>query len=77
MAELKTEEKNYAEQRESGIAAMLIGGLFWGFAFLVMFFQPAAARLGKLTMVEIAAALAIIGLVIFLIGMRIRAKAIE
>jgi len=49
--------------------------LFWAFAFLVMFFQPAAARLGKLTMVEIAGALVIVGLVIFLVGMRIRSKA--
>ncbi len=77
MAELKVVEKNYAEERESGIAAMLIGGLFWAFAFLVMFFQPAAARLGKLTMVEIAGALVIVGLVIFLYGMRKRAKAMQ
>ncbi len=76
MAEQKS-EVNYAERRESGIAAMLIGGLFWAFAFLVMFFQPAAARLGKLTMVEIAGALVIVGTVIFLVGMRMRAKAME
>ena len=77
MAELKVEEKNYAEQRESGIAAMLIGGLFWAFAFLVMFFQPAAARLGKLTMIEIAVALAVIGLISFLAGARMRSKAMR
>lgn len=67
--------KDSEEQRESGIAAMLIGGLFWAFAFLVMFFHPAAARLGKLTMIEVAGALAIVGLVIFLVGMRIRSNA--
>ncbi len=77
MAEPKQEEKNYAEQRESGVAAMLIGGLCWAFAFLVMFFQPAAAKLGKLTMIEVASGLVILGLVIFLVGMRIRAKAIK
>ncbi len=75
MAEQK--QVNYAERRESGIAAMLIGGLFWAFAFLVMFFQPAAARLGRLTMVEIAGALVVLGAVIFLFGRRMRAKAIE
>jgi len=74
MAESKA-VKDYEEQRESGITAMLIGGIFWAFAFLVMFFQPAAARLGKLTMIEVAGTLAAIGLVIFLFGMRIRLKA--
>ena len=77
MAEPKVEEKNYAEQRESGVAAMLIGGLFWAFAFLVMFFHPAALRLGKMTMLEIAGVMVIIGGIIFWVGMRIRAKAIE
>ncbi len=76
MAE-QMQEKNYAEERESGVAAMLVGGLFWAFAFLVMFFQPAAARLGKLTMLEIAGVLVIIGVVIFFIGMRIRTKAMQ
>ncbi len=71
------EEKNYAERRETGIAVMLIGGLCWAFAFLVMFFHPAAVRLGRMTMLEIAVALAVVGLVVFLIGKRIRAKAIE
>lgn len=74
MAELKA-AKDYEEQRETGVTAMLIGGLFWAFAFLVMFFQPAAARLGKLTMIEIAGTLAAVGLVIFLLGIRIRSKA--
>jgi hypothetical protein len=77
MAEPKVEGKNYAEQRESGVAAMLIGGLFWAFAFLVMFFHPAAVRLGKMTMLEIAGVMVIIGAIIFWVGMRIRAKAIE
>lgn len=77
MAESKSEEKNYAEQRESGIAAMLVGGLFWAFAFLVMFFQPAAARLGKLTLIEIAGVLVIIGAVIFFVGLRIKKKAMQ
>ena len=75
MPEPKLQVRDYEEQRESGTTAMLIGGLFWAFAFLVMFFQPAAARLGKLTMIEIAGALVICGLVIFLVGMRIRSKA--
>ena len=77
MAELKAEEKDYAEQRESGVAAMLIGGLFWAFAFLVMFFHPAAVRLGKMTMLEIAGVLAVLGAIIFFLGVRIRAKAIQ
>ncbi len=75
MAEPKPEVRDYEEQRESGGAAMLIGGLCWAFAFLVMFFHPAAVRLGRMTMVEIAGGLVVVGLVVFLYGMRIRSKA--
>jgi hypothetical protein len=77
MADTKLEEKNYAEQRETGVATMLIGGLCWAFAFLVMFFQPAAARLGKLTLIEIAGALVVVGTIVFFVGLRIKRRAME
>jgi len=75
MTESKPEVRDHEEQRESGGAAMLIGGLCWAFAFLVMFFHPAAWRIGRLTMIEIAGALVVIGLVVFFYGMRMRARA--
>ncbi len=71
------EEKNYAERRETGIAVMLVGGLCWAFAFLVMFFHPAAVRLGRFTMLEIAGTLVIIGCLVFFTGLRMKRKAME
>lgn len=75
MPELKKVE-DYEGQRELGTVWMLIGGLFWIFGFLVMFFNPAALKLGKMTMVEIASVMAVIGLVAFFYGRYVRAKAV-
>jgi hypothetical protein len=63
------------ERRETGTSLMLIGFICLAFAFLVMFFNPAAIRLGKLTMVEVAIGLVIVGFVLEIIGYRIRVKA--
>lgn len=60
---------DYEDRRDATITFLLIGVLCWIFAFLVMFFNPSAMRLGRLTMVEIAAALAIAGLVLNIVGM--------
>jgi len=44
------------------------------FAFLVMFFQPAAVRLGESRFQIITGALVLLGLVLNVIGARVRAK---
>ncbi len=65
------------EKRETGTAWMVIGGLCWMVAFIAMFFHPAAWKLGRLTFVEYAGALAVIGVIVFVIGWRVRRKASE
>ncbi len=77
MAELqkKLQEKDVEEERESGMAWMIVGGMFWAFAFLVMFFHPAAYKLGQLRIAEIASVLCVLGLISFFAGLRIRMKA--
>jgi hypothetical protein len=66
---------DYEDRRDASITYLLIGTLCLIFAFLVMFFNPSAMKLGRFTMVEIAAVLAAIGLVLNVVGMiRLRAK---
>ncbi len=75
MAEPKTQVKDYEEQREAGTSWVLIGIMCWLFAALVMFFHPAAWKLGKASFAEAAAGLAVVGLALFINGLRIRSKA--
>ena len=62
------------EKREIGSALMVIGWVMVLFAFLVMFFQPAAVKLGESRFQIIAGTLVLIGLVLNVIGVRVRAK---
>jgi uncharacterized membrane protein len=62
------------EKRETGAALMVIGWVLVLFAFLVMFFQPAAVKLGESRFQIIAGVLVLIGLVLNIIGARVRAK---
>ncbi len=62
------------EKRETGTALMIIGWVLVLFAFLVMFYQPAAVRLGESRFQIIAGALILIGLVLNVIGARVRAQ---
>jgi NADH:ubiquinone oxidoreductase subunit 6 (subunit J) len=62
------------EKREIGSALMVIGWVMVLFAFLVMFYQPAAMKLGESRFQVIAAVLVIIGLVLNVIGARVRAQ---
>lgn len=62
------------ERREAGTSYMLIGFICLLFAFLVMFFNPAALRQGKLTLLEVAVALVVLGSVLEVVGYRIRTK---
>jgi hypothetical protein len=63
------------EQQETGAAWMVIGGICWLVAFIAMFFHPAAWKLGRLTIAEYAAVLAIVGVVVFVLGWRMKRKA--
>ena len=65
------------EKQETGAAWMVIGSLCWLVAFIAMFFHPAAWKLGRLTIAEYAGALAIIGLIVFIVGWRVKRKVSE
>ncbi len=75
MAEPKMQLKDPEEQREAGTSWVLIGIMCWLFAALVMFFHPAAWKLGKASFAEIALGLVLAGLFLFINGLRIRSKA--
>ena len=62
------------EKREVGAAIMVIGWVMVLFAFLVMFYQPAAMKLGETRFQVIAGVLVLLGLVLNVIGARVRAQ---
>jgi len=62
------------EKREIGSALMVIGWVLVLFAFLVMFFQPAAVKLGESRFQIIAAVLVLAGLVLNIVGARVRTR---
>ena len=61
------------EGRENGTALMIMGWICVLFAFLVMFFKPAALKLGQLRIEVIAGVLVLVGLTLSVVGSRIRA----
>jgi uncharacterized protein YhhL (DUF1145 family) len=63
------------QKRETATSLRIIGWICWGFALLVLFFNPAATRLGRLEMVYTAVALAVAGLLLNIIGSRLRSRA--
>jgi len=62
------------ERRENGSAIMIIGWVMILFAFLVMFFHPAASKLGGNHFAIIAGCVAFIGLVLSISGARVRRR---
>ena len=62
------------DKRESGSALIVIGWVLVLFAFLVMFFHPAAMKLGQIRFEVTAGVLLVLGLVLNIIGMRVRAR---
>lgn len=60
------------EKRENGSAMLAIGWVIMLFAFLVMFFHPAALRLGQTRFAVIAGCLGGAGLLMAILGTRIR-----
>ena len=62
------------EKRENGSAIMVIGWLMMLFAFLVMFFHPAARKLGETRFAWIAGCLGVAGLMLNLLGVIFRRR---
>ena len=62
------------EKRENGSAMMAIGWVMILFAFLVMFFHPAAFKLGQTRFAWIAGTLALCGLLLSITGTAIRRR---
>ena len=62
------------DKRENGSAMMVIGWVMIVFAFLVMFFHPAALRLGQTRFAWIAGIMAVSGLLLSLRGTYIRRR---
>ena len=60
------------ERRESGRAVMVVGWVLVLFALLVMFFEPAALRIGQVRFGVIAAVMLIVGLLLNIYGYRLR-----
>ena len=63
------------QKRETATSLIIIGWICWGFALLVIFFSPAALRLGRLGMVYTAIVLAVAGLLLNIVGYRLRSRA--
>lgn len=61
------------ESRENGTALMIVGWIFVLFALVVMFFNPAALKLGQIRIEVIAGVLVGVGLILNIVGSRIRA----
>jgi hypothetical protein len=61
------------EGRENGSALMVMGWICALFAFVVMFFNPAALKRGQFGIEWIAGALLVVGAMMYLVGWRIRA----
>jgi hypothetical protein len=62
------------EKRENGSAMMAIGWVMILFASLVMFFHPAAQKLGETRFAWIAGCLAFFGLLLSLYGVSVRRR---
>lgn len=61
------------EGRENGSALMVVGWICVLFALIVMFFNPAALKLGQTRVEVIACVLVVAGLLLNAVGARIRA----
>ncbi len=62
------------EKREIGSALIIVGWVLVLFALLVMFFQPAAVKLGETRFQIIAGLLIAAGLTLSIVGSRIRSR---
>ena len=58
------------QKQETATSLVIIGWICWGFALLVTFFHPAAAKLGRRGVIYTAVILAVVGLALNIIGRR-------
>jgi len=63
------------EKRERGRACMVVGWVLVLFALLVVFFEPAALRIGQTRFGVIAAVMVVVGLLLNIYGYRLRRSA--
>jgi hypothetical protein len=64
----------HLEADESGRAYMVIGWVVVLFALLVMFFEPAAVKIGQTRFGIIAGAMVLVGLMLNIYGYRLRRR---
>ena len=62
------------ETRESGRAYMVVGWILVLFALLVVFFEPAAIKLGQTRFGIIAVAMVVVGVLLNIYGYRLRRR---
>jgi NADH:ubiquinone oxidoreductase subunit 3 (subunit A) len=62
------------ESRENGRALMVIGWILVLFALLVVFFEPAAIKLGQSRFGIIAGAMVVVGLLLNIYGYQLRRR---
>lgn len=62
------------QKRETATSLIIIGWICWFFGLLVMFFHPAAARIGRSDTTLVAAILAVAGTVLNVVGHRLRSR---
>jgi hypothetical protein len=62
--------------RESGRAFMVVGWVLVLFSLLVMFFEPAALKLGQTRFGIIAVVMVVLGLLLNIYGYRIRRRSL-
>jgi hypothetical protein len=62
------------ERRETGRALMVVGWILVLFAMLVMFFEPAALKLGQTRFGVIAVTLVVVGLLLNIYGYRLKRR---
>ena len=62
------------ESRETGRAFMVVGWILVLFALLVLYFEPAALKIGQTRFGAIAVALVVVGLLLNVYGYRLRRR---
>jgi hypothetical protein len=73
----KPVETDIEVRSERGKAVVVIGWLLWGFALLYLFFRPAEIRRGGTGILYVVLALGAVGLLLNIIGWRMRRRALK
>ena len=71
----KPAETDIEARSERGKAVVVIGWLLWGFALIFLFFRPAEIRRGGTGILYAVLALGALGLLLNIIGWRMRRRA--